>query len=180
MSMNSPHESAKDVLRDLWKDKPLLLAVVVFILVALYLVYKYSQSSLIAPAATASASTPTGGSFSNTSITKTVTQTGPGQPTPAPPPKTPKSGWGVAVIRAKQSSGIDAGWDKTHAGVPIRTQPSGYNDSIVRLIAFGKTIPLVGPVLSGGLNQQGGSTQWYPVSGGYLSAWDIASIKGGA
>ncbi len=171
MSMNSPHESAKDVLKDLWKDKPLLIAVVVAILIVLYLVYKYSQSSILAPAA-AAAATPTGNTIYNSYSTSTKTVSS----APAPPAPPKRSG-SRAAIRAKQTSGIDANWDRTHAGVPIRSQPSGYNDSIVRLAAFGSSVPLLGPILNGGLNQQGGSTQWYPVAGGYLSAWDIASIQ---
>jgi len=178
MSMNSPHDSAKDVLKDLWKDKPLLIAVVVAILIVLYLVYKYSQASILAPAAASTAAaTPTGNTIYNSYSTTTKTVTGSPSPTQPAQPAPPKRSGSRAIIRAKQTSGIDAGWDSTHAGVPIRSQPSGYNDSIVRLAAFGSSVPLIGPVLNGGLNQQGGSMQWYPVVGGYLSAWDIASIQ---
>ena len=180
MSMESPHEATKDLLKDLWKDKPLLITLVIGVIIVIYLVYKNSQASVIAPPAASGTTTPTGGTFYNTYSTHDVTRTGgtpsPHQP-PAPPP--PKKGGGqqTATIRAKQTSGIDAGWDRTHTGVPIRSQPSGYNDTIIGLVPFGGKIKVTGPLITGGLNQQGGSNQWYPVQGGYLSAWDVASIK---
>lgn len=175
MSMNSPHESVKDLVGEVWKNnRPLAIAVMVIAVVVGYILYKKSQATVVAPAAaiTSANGIPGGNTIYNSysSVTKTVT----GQTVAAPPPVVSLTH--VATIRGKQTTGIDKGWDSTHTGVPVRAQPSGAAQ-VVSTLPFGSTIQLLQSALTAAPNQNGGSSQWYPVAGGYLSAWDIASIK---
>lgn len=174
MSMNNPHESVKDIVGSVWKNnRPLAISILVIAAAVIFILYKKSQSSLVAPI-DVPPTTPGGNlasiTYGNiTNITKTVTQ--PGSPTPVP-----VTSASTAIIRNKQSSGIDKAWDSKYKGVPVRAQPSG-NAAVVKLVPFGSTIALLQSSLTAAANQKGGSTQWYPVAGGYLSAWDIASVK---
>lgn len=89
MSMNSPHESVKDIVKGIWKgNRPLAIAGLLVLVVVGYVLYKKSQAANATPmpiAGPSPAGTP-GNTIYNTysTITKTVT----GQPPPvvAPPP----------------------------------------------------------------------------------------------
>lgn len=94
MSMNSPHESIKDIAEDIWKkNKPLVLAGAVALMAVLFVLYKRSQAPAAAPATPApTVGTPFGNSY--TTITKIVQGqpmqvpapvSTPGQPVPMPP-----------------------------------------------------------------------------------------------
>lgn len=190
MSMNyhSPtsdaHESLKDTLGALWENKPLFITMVVGLLVGGYVLYKHSSAAVIAPAAsTASGTATTPASYTNIStiINKTILPVPSGAPgqvaLTGQPPTKPIIAPRIGIIRAKMSSGIDARWDSTHSGVPVRPQPSDFSGAVVRYIPFGGSINLLGPQLTGQMNQSGGSSTWYPVAGGYISAWDLATIR---
>jgi len=177
MSMNSPHESVKDLVGSVWRtNKPLAIAAFIILVAVAYVLYKKYQSSGVDASmvtATPSSTGIPGATINNTytSITKTVTGQ-PGAPSAPPPP----TFGNVATVRSKQASGADKAWDAGHAGVPVRSQPSGAA-SVTSILPFGSTVQLLQSALTAAANQRGGSSQWYPVAGGYLSAWDIASIR---
>lgn len=94
-------DSLKEIGRDLWKDKPLLIAVVVAVAVVAYILIKHSQAAASGASGAASASTlPTGagGTYVEDTynfmqpLTSTVTNLLTGQPTavalPTPTPTT--------------------------------------------------------------------------------------------
>jgi len=109
MSMNSPHESVKEVVAGVWKNnRPLAVAAIIVVAIIAYAVYRSSQSSLVA---TAAATTPaTGGNTyynSDTNsyvgpvstitnpVTGTTTVSTPGKgapPQPGPIPVIPAAG----------------------------------------------------------------------------------------
>jgi hypothetical protein len=171
MSMNSPHESVKDLVGHIWNNnRPLAVAILAVGGVGIFILIKKHNAAIVAPTATPEpgvSGTPTVINNYTSTITKTITQA----PGVVPAPKTQ-----IATIRPRQSAGADALWDKTQPGVPVRSQPSG-QASVVRVIPFGTSIALLQAKLTGAVNQKGGSSDWYPVQGGYLSAWDIASIR---
>lgn len=102
-------------------------------------------------------------------------------PNAPPAPKPRKKQQVIGVVRPKATSGKNAGWDATHNGVPVRASPGGQGIAILSLDAFGSKVPLKSAIaISGGYNDQGGSTLWYQaISGGYISAADFASVTGG-
>lgn len=179
MSMNSPHESVKDIVSDVWKNnRPLALAVLFIAGVVVFILYKKSQDTLIAQsAATTPAGVPANIKYGDiTNITTTTTTSNPVTPIPGPPvpPGKPPVLAGVATIRSRD---VRAPYDKAVAGgVPIRVKPG--TPQTAGLAPYGSTIQLIGAAVSGGGNfGKTGSTAWYPVAGGYISAFDIASIK---
>jgi hypothetical protein len=177
--MNSPHESVTEIATDVWKNnRPLAIALLAALGIVLFILYKKSKSALIAPPAP-DGSTPgnlasiTYGAITN--ITENITTNNPGPPPPGPPPPPPPKQKNTGIIRLRN---LQAWYDKQIVGgVPIRKTPGATQQ--VRLAPYGSSIQILGPAVSGGSNfgkNKGGSTQWYPVSGGYISAFDIASI----
>ncbi len=68
MSMNSPQESIKDVARDIWKDKPLMIAIVIVLVGVAYWAYQRNKTAGITAPTAAAPNGPLspGGSFYNT------------------------------------------------------------------------------------------------------------------
>ena len=97
----------------------------------------------------------------------------PTTPTPTPTP-TPGSGL-QGIIRAKTTSGGAATYDKSHNGVPIRSTPGG---AITGTQTYGSTVSITGPAVQG--PSDFGVTSWYPVLGGFISAFDFANIAQGS
>ena len=82
----------------------------------------------------------------------------------------------IAHIRAKTTSGLVAGYDKTHTGVPLRSAPSG-SASTLSYIPFGSTVTVYSNDQYGGINPKVGSSGWYQVvSGGWVSDYDVAYV----
>ncbi len=76
MSMNSPHESVKDIVSGLWKNnRPLLIAGAVALMAVIYVVYKKQQASSAAAVATPDM-TGTGATITNYYSSTTTTQDG--------------------------------------------------------------------------------------------------------
>jgi hypothetical protein len=103
-----------------------------------------------------------------------------GTPPPTPPSTPPPTR--TVTVRAKQTSGPNADYDKSHSGVPIHAGTSGQTPTL-RLAPYGSQVQITGDAVIGASNTgsgQGGSDYWYPVvGGGYLSAWDVVGMGGG-
>lgn len=81
------------------------------------------------------------------------------------------------LIRAKETSGPYAGYDKHNPGVPLRNAPGG---SQVAQVPFGGDVTISGAAISGPMNASAGTNIWYPVTyqgqNGYVSSADLANI----
>jgi len=93
----------------------------------------------------------------------------------APPAPSPTSTTFQLSIRGKGSKADAAAWDQRHPGVPLFASPGG---ATIDYLPFGSTLTSTGPAVSGPSN--GGSTTWWPVSGGYVSGYDVAAAAGAA
>lgn len=84
----------------------------------------------------------------------------------------------TAFIRAAGSQPSVAAWDKSHSGIPVRSQP-GDVSTFTKLLPFGSQVSISGAPVSGGSNFPGGggSDLWYPIAGGgYISQYDIGTL----
>lgn len=96
---------------------------------------------------------------------------------PPPPPTTTIQQQLEGLIRAKETTGPYASYDKTHSGIPLRNAPGGTQLS---LVPFGATVAVSGSAVTGPMNSQSGTDDWYPVTyggqSGYVSSADLANI----
>lgn len=123
-------------------------------------------------------STAPGGSTSSDGSTGTTPA-----PTPAPAPPGQPRGRNVSTtvltIRSKGGSSIASvqQYDATNPpGVPVRATPGGVQ---VRFQGYGSTVNATGQSITGPNNvKEGtGSTAWWPVQGGYISAFDVVGVS---
>lgn len=76
---------------------------------------------------------------------------------------------------------ITSGWGSGAPSIPIRETPGG---KIVGHYGYGKRVTVTGNAVNGPNNfgantpKGVGSTKWYPVKGGYVSAHDIEKVSG--
>jgi hypothetical protein len=86
----------------------------------------------------------------------------------------------IATVRNRYSVNIPSvmDYDKVSPnGVPVRPVPGSSLE--VYKVAYGSTIEILGPPQQGPSNVKEtglGSTSWYPVTGGYLSAMDVTGV----
>lgn len=86
--INSPHESFKDIVKDIWSNKPVAFTLLALIGVGIYLLWKQGQAN--APAVAGSSTNPTGNTITDTYITVTKNmQSTPGPVGPPGPPGPP-------------------------------------------------------------------------------------------
>lgn len=175
----------KDIGRDLWKDKPLLIVLVVGVIGIVYILWKQNSANVTAPVAAPAATPPASGgntyvedsyySYAPVSTATTTTTTGVPVPTPLPTPHYP-----VLTIRA--ASTVDN--QRKIKGIPIRAKTDA-SGATIGSVNFGQTIQSIGPIVTGGFNNPlsggSGSNQWYPVAvgskTGYISAYDVANAS---
>lgn len=70
-------------------------------------------------------------------------------------------------------------FDQNNPGVPIRSAPN-IMGTILGYLPFGATITTTGSAITGGSNfgiSGQGTTLWYPVQGGYVSAYDLIATQ---
>lgn len=83
------------------------------------------------------------------------------------------------IIRPRYANTTVTGYDKNHPeGIPVRATPGGQQ---VGVVAFGSLVNLTGAPTTGGSNLPGtqagsGSNVWFPVAGGYVSAYDLTGV----
>lgn len=65
-------------------------------------------------------------------------------------------------------------FDQSNPGVPIRSSPN-QTATLLGYLPFGASINVTGAAITGGLNE--GNTLWYPVQGGYISAYDLVAVN---
>lgn len=63
-------------------------------------------------------------------------------------------------------------FDQSNPGVPIRSAPNGAG-TLLGYLPFGASINVLGAAVTGGPNF--GNSLWYPVQGGYISAYDLVA-----
>lgn len=64
-------------------------------------------------------------------------------------------------------------FDQSNPGVPIRSAPN-QTGTLLGYLPFGASINVTGAAITGGINE--GNTLWYPVQGGYISAYDLVAV----
>lgn len=178
----------KDIGRDLWKNKPLLITLVIAVVAVAYILIRNSQNQLSAASTAdstmpAGATVPTSGgatyveeSYSNYAPTTTTT-TG----TTTNPITTVTTAAKNALLTIRQASTADLA--KKVGGIPVRAQPG--TGASVGGLSFGKSIQATGAAIVGGYNNPlsggSGSNLWYPVvingKTGYVSAYDVGSAS---
>lgn len=116
----------------------------------------------------------------------TPTDTSTPAPTPSIPPGTPRgrtTTTTMITIRQKGGSSVPSvqSYDKNNPpGVPVRATPGGVQ---VRFQSYGSTVATTGPAINGGPSNVkegvsgGGSLTWYPVEGGFISAFDVSGVS---
>ncbi len=94
-----------------------------------------------------------------------------------PPPTTPPAATPVPSYTTRGN--ITSGWGANTTTIPIRDTPGG---NVIGGIPFGTRVTTQGPAVTGpnnfGPTATGGSTDWYPVQGGYVSSFDIQQAAG--
>ena len=174
----------KTIGRDLWEDKPLLIAVVVAVIGVIYILWK-NQNNVAAPtlpstpAPAQAIGTYVEESYYNYAPTTTsTTTTTTGTPIATPIPSGPL--YPLLTIRAASTADIQ----RKIKGIPIRAATSASGKTIGG-VNFGQKIQAIGALITGGFNNPlsggSGSNQWYPVSvggkTGYISAYDVANAS---
>lgn len=86
------------------------------------------------------------------------------------------------TVRSAGSKQGAIAYDSKYSGVPIRSL-AGANGSVSRFAPFGSALSVTGGPVTGtsnfGQRATTGSDLWYPVQGGgYVSAYDLASLNG--
>ena len=88
----------------------------------------------------------------------------PGQPPqPSPPGQPPQPTSKTVTVRPKTTTGVFAGWDKTHTGVPVRSAANA-NAPIQSYAAYGSGLTVLPTQITGGNNF--GNPFWYQAQGG--------------
>ncbi len=170
-----------DVLRSLWKDKPLLITVAVGLAVLLFILYKSNKSTVTAPDGTVATTPTTGGGgtyveesfnfYSPTSTTTTTTYAGVPTQTPVTPPTA--SAMPVSYLLKwtqqytfKRGEDLD-GLAKTLAAMLQKSGATGtvtwmdlYNFNKARLDDLGRDYKYKGPIYE--LKMHGGETITVP------------------
>jgi hypothetical protein len=129
--------------------------------------------------AASSGGSASGGSGGNNSSS---TNTNSGDTVSTIPPGTPRGrnvSSTILTIRNKGGSSIKSvqDYDNTNPpGVPVRAVPGGVQ---VRFQAYGSQVAATGAEVSGPNNvKEGtGSDSWWPVQGGYISAFDVSGVS---
>jgi hypothetical protein len=107
-------------------------------------------------------------------LAKNQPVTQPPPPTSGPPATSPGFGDFWATVRARIGSA-------SSAGIGIRNQPGGDGTLTTSNIAYGRSVDIIGPAVTGGYNNPvtkgvTNSNVWYPVKGGgYVSAADLST-----
>lgn len=101
--------------------------------------------------------------------------------TQSPPPnQTPTQLTGsIALLRQQYGTGRGSG--AKSATIPVRATTSG-NGQVISQLPAGSSVEILGPPVQGQNNFPGalagqGTTTWYPVQGGYISAFDVVNVS---
>lgn len=181
-------DDLKEIGGDLWRNKPLLIVVLLAVGIAAYVLIRNSQNqlaaSLPAPSGQTSSGSGGGGTYVEESITYNITNPVQSPPVITPPVTTPPVTTPPVIskilLTIRQATSINKKNGQT--SVPVKAQP-GAGASIGSL-KYGAVIQALGQAVMGEYNYPlsggSGSNLWYPVSlngkTGYVSAYDVGSV----
>jgi len=98
---------------------------------------------------------------------------------PPPIPTTPAAATPMPTTTYTTRGNITSGAGAGTSDIPVRSSPGG---QVVGNIPFGTRVTTQGPAVTGpnnfGPGNTSGSTDWYPVQGGYVSGFDIQQAAG--